>query len=76
MGKVKLVVRRHYIQHEFYFDSIDDAVEEALAQLDNDQSFPDYIEIGNIRIWEQSGPFEIRESLQKLASDDRFRLKK
>lgn len=63
---IKLVMSRHYQEFEFEFNTIHEAVKSAISDLDHDNAFPFYIEKDGIRIWEESGPFNIRNSLKSL----------
>ena len=70
MKPVKLVVRHHYAEHTFWFDSVKEAAQEALSQLENDASYPDYIEINGVKVWEQPGPGNVSLSLEELIGSE------
>jgi hypothetical protein len=67
MSSVKLGVRRFFMPYEHECNSVKDAIKQALSELDDGQSFPDFIEKDGIRIWEFRGePMGVRESLGEI----------
>ncbi len=69
--KFTLTVRRHYVPHEFKFDTLREAAQEAVGQLNLDMSFPHSIVDSHGRtIWEQDGPLSpMMDVLKKMALD-------
>ena len=63
---VKLVERRHFEPREFRFETLREAVDDALGQLEFDAAYPNYIEVDGVRVWESPGPGKVSESLRHL----------
>lgn len=59
--------RCHYTPCSSTFDTLEDAVRSAWADLWTDQAWPGRILDGEKVVWEQSGPLKTSGSLEQLA---------
>ena len=63
---VTLYLRRFYAPNNLQFKTLEAAVKEAIETLDAEDAWPERIEDNGEIVWQQSGPFGTRDSLEQF----------